>query len=287
MWIAGANGTATLTRVYPGPADFLADRAGLERAIAAAQVDLGETRVACPAGVLPVVLGAGAPAHFFHEVYGHPMEGDVVARGESYLAARRGCAIGPELLTVVDDPRHPGAPAGQAVDDEGRETRQVTLIDRGRVGEPLLDDESARRLGLPANGHARRMSFRYGTLPRLTHVRVAGREGTETDLVGSIAHGVLIRWLRLRHLNSVNGVFSFFLDDAREIRYGVVGPPLAPGLLIGDGLSAAAAVDGVAAADDGEPCGVSGCGKLDQGPLIVSFEQPAIRFSGVRVQPWR
>lgn len=287
MWIAGTHGTATVTRAYPGPAELFAGQAGLERAIGRAVADLDRPRVACPAGVLPVVLGAGAPAHFFHEVYGHPMEGDVIARGESYLAARRGQAIAGDLLTVVDDPRHPDAPAGQIVDDEGREARAVTLIDRGRVGEPLLDHESARRLGLPANGHARRMSFRYGTLPRLTHVRVAGHEGTEADLVGSIEHGVLVRWLRLRHLSSVNGAFSFFLDDAREIRGGEVGAPLAPGLLLGDGLSAAAAIDGVAAADDGEPCGVSGCGKLDQGPLVVSFQQPAVRFASARVRPWR
>jgi TldD protein len=287
MWIAGPSRTVTLARVYPGPADFLADRAGLERAIAAAVENLGRVRVTCPDGVLPVVLGAGAPAHFFHEVYGHPMEGDVVARGESYLAARRGRAIAGELLTLVDDPRHPGAPAGQVVDDEGRQTRPVTLIDRGRVGEPLLDQESARRLGLAPNGHARRMSFRFCTLPRLTHVRVAGHDGTEAGLVGSIEHGVLVRWLRLRHLNALTGAFSFYLDDAREIRSGEVGAPLTPGLLLGDGLSAAAAVDGVASGDGGEPCGVSGCGKLDQGPLIVSFQQPAVRFSAARVRPWR
>jgi TldD protein len=287
MWIGGASGTSTLARVYPGPAEFLADRAGLELAIGAAVADLGRPRVACPDGVLPVVLGAGAPAHFFHEVYGHPMEGDVIARGESYLAVRRGRAIARELLTVVDDPRHPGAPAGQAIDDEGRETRSVALIDRGRVGEPLVDEESARRLRLAPNGHARRMSYRYGTLPRLTHLRVAGHDGTEADLVSAIEHGVLVRRLRLRHLNSLNGAFSFFLDDAREIRSGEVGAPLTHGLLTGDGLAAAASIDGVAAGGGGEPCGVSGCGKLDQGPLIVSFEQPAIRFSAGRIQPWR
>jgi TldD protein len=285
--ITGPERTTILARLYPGPAEFLADGPALERAIAETVGDLGRRRVACPDAALPVVLAAGAPAHFFHEVYGHPMEGDVVARGGSYLAALRGRPIAEELLTVVDDPLRPGAPAGQAVDDEGQPARPVTLLDRGRVGEPLLHRASAARLGLPGNGHARRLSFRYGTLPRLTHVEVAGHAGRAADLVAPIGHGVLVRSLRLRHLNALTGEFSCYLDDAREIRTGEVGPPLEPGLLVGNGLSAAAAVDAVAAGAEGEPWGISGCGKLDQGPVTVSFQQPAVRLTSARVLPWR
>ena len=287
LWIVGPSSTATLARVYPGSAEFLADRPRLEREVAVAARELGEQRVECPDGAMPVVLGAGTPALFFHEVYGHPLEGDAVARGGSYLAALGGRAIGDELLTVVDDPLHPDAPAGQAVDDEGQPARPVRLLDRGRVGEPVLHRASADRLGLPPNGHARRFNFRFGTLPRLTHVQVAGHAGTAADLVAPIARGVLVRSLRLRHLNAVTGAFSCYLDDAREIWDGQVGRALAPGVLLGDGLSAAAAVDAVAAGPEDEPCGITGCGKLDQGPLVVSFQQPAVRLSAALVRPWR
>ena len=287
LWITGAAATATLARVYPGRAKFLADVPHLERAVAEAARDLGRPRAECADGILPVVLAAGAPALFFHEVYGHALEGDVVAGGGSYLGPLRGRAIAHELLTVVDDPLHPDAPAGLPVDDEGRPSRSVALIDRGVVGEPLLHEASARQLGLPTNGHARRFNFRFGTLPRLTHVEVAGQAGAAADLVAPIARGVLVRSLRLRHLNTVTGAFSCYLDDAREIRAGEVGPALTPGLLVGDGLSAAAAVDAVAAGPGDEPCGITGCGKLDQGPLVVSFQQPAVRLSAAEVRPWR
>ncbi|WNZ63831.1 hypothetical protein QEG98_09115 [Myxococcus sp. MxC21-1] len=44
--------------------------------------------VPCPRDVLPIVFPPGAASGcFFHEVCGHPLEGDVVARGGSY---RRG-----------------------------------------------------------------------------------------------------------------------------------------------------------------------------------------------------
>ncbi len=134
-----------MARVYPRSEDLLADEAPLRSAVVEAVEDLGRERVDCPEGVLPVVLAAGAPAHFFHEVYGHPLEGDVVARGGTYLGGLRGRAIAEELLTVVDDPLHPGAPAGHAVDDEGETPRAVPLLDRGR--EPRRVD-ARRRPGL-------------------------------------------------------------------------------------------------------------------------------------------
>src|SRR5207247_2307121 len=146
------------------------------------------------------------------------------------LAGLRGRPIAEELLTVVDDPLRPGSPAGHAVDDEGQPARPVTLLDRSRVGEPLLHRASADRLRLSPNGHARRFSFRFCTLPRLTHVEVLGHEGAVADLVAPVAQGVLVRSLRLRHLNAMTGAFSCYLDDAREIRAGEVGPPLTPGL---------------------------------------------------------
>ncbi len=114
-----------------------------------------------------------------------------------------------------------------------------------------------------------------------------GGAGTAADLIGPIARGLLVRSLRLRHLNAATGEFTCHLEGARLIRAGEVGPAVGPGLLVGAGLDAAAAVDGVAADAEGEPPGSSGCGKLDQGPLVVSFQQPAVRLSAVEVRPWR
>ncbi|HLL82823.1 MAG TPA: metallopeptidase TldD-related protein, partial [Longimicrobium sp.] len=61
--------------------------------------------VPCPEGELPVVFPPGAASgSFFHEVCGHPLEGDVVARRGSYLALRLGQRVAEEFVTVRDDP---------------------------------------------------------------------------------------------------------------------------------------------------------------------------------------
>ncbi|MFP2910308.1 metallopeptidase TldD-related protein, partial [Pyxidicoccus sp. 3LFB2] len=76
--------------------------------------------VPCPSASLPVVFPPGAAsACFFHEVCGHPLEGDVVARGGSYLARRLGQRVAGEHLSVSDDPTDGHGALAFAWDDEG------------------------------------------------------------------------------------------------------------------------------------------------------------------------
>lgn len=239
-----------------------------------------------PREVLTVVLPPGADAGvLFHEVCGHPLEGDVVARGASYLASRLGQPVGSEWLSVVDDPlRGPGT-AGYQVDDEGVTARKALLVNRGRVEEPLLDGASARRLGREPNGHARRVSWRHHALPRMSHTAVEPHAGHFEDIVGEVGRGLLVRGLSPRHVNLMTGEFSFHVDEAREIRDGQVGAFIGPALLRGDGLRVLAGIDAVGA-DRAEFFGLKGCGKLDHGALPVSFGNPTLRIQGLEVTPW-
>ena len=51
------------------------------------------TAVAAPAGMLPVVLGAGWPGVLLHEAVGHGMEGDVNRRGNSVFSGQMGLSL--------------------------------------------------------------------------------------------------------------------------------------------------------------------------------------------------
>lgn len=48
------------------------------------------TAVAAPAGMLPVVLGAGWPGVLLHEAVGHGLEGDFNRRGTSVFSGHMG-----------------------------------------------------------------------------------------------------------------------------------------------------------------------------------------------------
>ncbi|MBU8894120.1 TldD/PmbA family protein [Corallococcus sp. M34] len=241
----------------------------------------------CPTGALPVVFPPGAASgSFFHEVCGHPLEGDVVARGGSYLASRLGQRVAAEHVSVSDDPTDGDGALGFTWDDEGHAARAVPLLRAGVVGTPLFDARSASALGHAPNGHGRRVSFRHAPLPRMAHTRVEPHAGDLDSLLADIGHGLLVQHLNPRHMNMLTGDFSFYMTEAREIRDGRPGRRVSPGILRGNGLEALAAIDAVGA-DSRNLFATRGCRKLDHGPLPVSFGQPTVRFRQLTVHPWR
>ncbi|MGA9525289.1 MAG: TldD/PmbA family protein, partial [Myxococcaceae bacterium] len=166
----------------------------------------GMPPVECPSEMLPVVFPPGAASgSFFHELCGHPLEGDVVVRGGSYLARRRGERVAADFVTIRDNPCAAPEVVTFARDDEGIAARPAVLIDAGRIAEPILDLESAAALGLSSNGHARRVSFRHRALPRMTHTEVAPHSGTLEQLVASVERGLLIQHITPRHMDLLSG----------------------------------------------------------------------------------
>lgn len=242
----------------------------------------------CPEGDLPVVFPPGAASgSFFHEVCGHPLEGDVVARRGSYLALRLGERVAEEFVTVTDDPTEGNSSLHYAFDDEGQPARGTALVERGVVGQPMLSRATARILGQETNGHGRRVSFRHYPLPRMTHTGVAaGPHGTLEQLLAPVGRGLLVQHLVPRHMNLLSGDFSFFILEAREIRDGSLGPLIGPGVLSGNGLQALRDIEAVGG-DRRNLFATRGCRKLDHGPLAVSFTQPSVRFRQLRITPAR
>ena len=277
--------SALRTYDFPSRRHLLDDRAGLEEKIGKMVAIAREKcmRVACPKGKRTILLApGGSPAQFFHEVCGHALEGDIVSHQASYCNPLLGQRVAEDFVTVLDDPAHPHASASYRVDDEGIPAQTVALISRGIVCEPLLDTYHARLLQRSSNGHGRRLNFRYSALPRLNHVVLQPQRGKLEELAESVSQGALVLDMSLRHLNTMTGNFSFYIREAREIRNGEIGAFLAPGILQGNALEALRAIDAVGA--DVQPGG-SGCGKLDQGPLYLSFSQPSLRFKYLWIEP--
>lgn len=290
-FLATADGTAEVWRcaAWPDGAGLLAALPELESRVEGMVrlLQEGTPTVPCPTGELPVVFPPGAAsACFFHEVCGHPLEGDVVARGGSYLASRLGQRVAEPFVSISDDPTDGRGALAYACDDEGHPAQAVPLLRAGVVGSPLLDAQSAGRLGRAPNGHGRRTGFRHPPLPRMAHTRVEPHQGDLESLLAGIPHGLLVRHLTPRHMNLLSGDFSFYVVEAQEIREGRPGKLVSPGILSGNGLRALADIDAIGA-DLQNLFATRGCRKQDHGPLPVSFGQPAVRFRQLQLQPWR
>ncbi len=284
----GATTDVWRSSAFPDVAHLRAALPSLESLVDGLVRELRETTpgVPCPTGTLPIIFPPGAAsACFFHEVCGHPLEGDVVARGGSYLARRLGQRVAGPWLSVSDDPTDGHGALAFAWDDEGHPAQAVPLLRDGIVGSPMLDARSAVTLGRAPNGHGRRVDFRHPPLPRMAHTRVEPHEGGLESLLAGVPHGLLVQHLTPRHMDLLSGDFSFYIVEAREVRDGRPGRRVSPGILGGNGLEALASIDAVGA-DARNLFATRGCRKLDHGPLPVSFGQPAVRFRGLHVRPW-
>lgn len=236
------------------------------------------------AGDWPVILAPGQCGLFFHEICGHPLEGDVVASGTSYLGSRIGSRVGPACLSLRDHVGSPRCIPAYAVDDEGAAPVPVRLIEAGVVTEPIVDGASAAALGRPANGHGRRVDYLHRAIPRQTHTAVAPDAGDAASLAAGIRYGLLVQRLRLRHLSTGTGEFSFYVTEGRVVRHGEIGAPVRQCAIRGGGLAALERIEAVGA-DTAGFFGSGGCNKVDQGPLFVSFEGPSVRIGSMRVDP--
>jgi TldD protein len=114
----------------------------------------------------PAILRNRASAVFFHEIFGHRIEGHrqkLSDEGQTFTR-RVGEAVLPSFLTVVDDPSAPRLGKQDLngfypFDDEGVPSRRVTLVENGVLKEFLMSRSPLT--GFPhSNGHGRRQPGR-------------------------------------------------------------------------------------------------------------------------------
>jgi len=157
-------GLSVYDYVDGGSTARLPDQARVEamaRAVAERTVALRHAPVIEP-WTGPAILKGRAAGVFFHEIFGHRIEGHRQKdEDEGQTFTRRvGQPILPPFLSVIDDPTQAQL-AGEdlnghyAVDDEGVAAERVTLVDKGVLQNFLMS--RAPVAGFPrSNGHGRR-----------------------------------------------------------------------------------------------------------------------------------
>jgi len=110
----------------------------------------------------PAVLEGRAAGVFFHEIFGHRLEGHRQkddAEGQTFTE-RLGKSVLPKFLDVADDPTiamldgHPLS-GHYFVDDEGVTARRTVLVEKGKLKTFLLGRSPVKPF-LHSNGHGRR-----------------------------------------------------------------------------------------------------------------------------------
>ena len=270
----GARDAARLRVVHP-PAQVAARLAR--------SIDEAGHSAPAPSGEVPVVLAPGVGGLLFHEACGHALEGDRALRGRSALAGLLGERVGPEILTLVDDPTLDGLAGSRRHDDEGWPAAPTVLIDAGRVSAILLDRSTARLAGSAPTGSARRESYRDLPLPRMTNTFVRPGTASPEEVLREAARGLYIAELGPGWADTATGDFEFRVRRGYLVAGGRIVAPSGACVVSGNGVRALAGVRRVGVDLEFDP-GSGECGKEGQ-RARAAVGQPTVLVEGLSVRP--
>ncbi len=142
------------------------------------------------AGHYSVVLDPAAAGALMHRAVGHLARPALPGADPDVLPM--GTRIGPDFLTVEDDPTAEGLRPGWPADDEGVVPRRTTLIQNGVVVGHLHSRETAAAIGHGPTGHARAGTLRGAPHPRAANTYLAPGKGTPEELMSGVRLGLYI-----------------------------------------------------------------------------------------------
>jgi TldD protein len=235
--------------------------------------------VDAPSGRLPVVVGNGFGGVLLHEAVGHGLEADAIQKGASVYAGRIGDQLAAEFVTAYDDGSRPNEWGSDGIDDEGTPTRRTTILEDGRLTSYLYDVLRARRDGVESTGNGRRESFRHLPVPRMTNTFFAPGTATPEDLIGGVERGLYAVSFGGGQVEPATGDFVFGVSEGYLIEGGKVTAPVRGATLVGNGIEALAAIDGIA---DDLDIATGYCGKAGQS-VAAGVGQPHVRLRELTV----
>ncbi len=170
-----------------------------------------------------------------HEAFGHAVEGDLVARGESILAGRIGERVASGEVTVVDDPTVEGAFGSYPFDDEGVEARRTVLVRDGVLEGFLTDLNSSVELGLEPTGNGRVEAIGDHVQVRMSVTYVEPGDASKEELFEEAGDGaVLLVGSKGGQTDTVTGSFQFSAKLGYVIEGGEPSEPVKDVGLTGD-----------------------------------------------------
>ncbi len=237
--------------------------------------------IAAPAGMMPVVLGAGWPGVLLHEAVGHGLEGDFNRRGTSVFSGQMGELVASPLCTVVDDGTIAGRRGSLAIDDEGVPGQYNVLIENGILRNYIQDKLNARLMGVSPTGNARRESYAHLPMPRMTNTYMLAGDSTPEEIIASVEKGLYAPNFGGGQVDITSGKFVFSTSEAYLIENGKITSPVKGATLIGSGVEAMQQISMVGN-DLALDKGVGVCGKEGQS-VPVGVGQPTLKLDKLTV----
>ncbi|MEY4081258.1 MAG: hypothetical protein RL430_1688 [Actinomycetota bacterium] len=233
-----------------------------------------------PSGAMPVVIKQGSGGVLFHEACGHGLEADLVSKGASVYAGRRGDLVASPLVTLIDDGTMTREWGAIGIDDEGHASQRNVLIENGVLTDYMWDHIRSVKEGRAPSGNGRRQSYEHLPMVRMTNTFVLNGTDEPDDIVRATESGVYVAKLGGGSVNTATGDFVFGMTEAYLIENGEITEPLREGNLIGNGPQVLADIDMLG--NDFAMGNPGTCGKDGQG-VPVGDGQPTLRVKTMTI----
>ncbi|MFU2080780.1 metalloprotease TldD [Avibacterium endocarditidis] len=237
--------------------------------------------IPAPAGLMPVVLGAGWPGVLLHEAVGHGLEGDFNRKESSLFTGKVGELVTSPLCTIVDDGTLPNRRGSLTIDDEGVPSQCNVLIKDGILQGYMQDKMNAHLMGVAPTGNGRRESYAHLPMPRMTNTYMLAGKSKFDDLIASVDRGIFAPHFGGGQVDITSGKFVFSTSEAYLIENGKITKPVKGATLIGSGIDVMQNISMVADSVEIDH-GIGVCGKEGQS-VPVGVGQPALKIEEITV----
>jgi len=161
-----------------------------------------------PSGRYPAIMDATAFTDIIY-LLEQGLSAEMVLKGTTVFAGKKGLQVAPEIFTLVDDPFLEGGSNNATFDDEGVAKKKYTLIGSGVVEGYLHNSWSSRKMGIRSTGNAVRSSYKQQPVPGPSNLYIVPGERSLDKMIAQIDEGVYILNIMGMHTaDPISGDFS-------------------------------------------------------------------------------
>ncbi len=210
------------------------------------------------AGSYPVILNPDLSSVFIHEAFGHLSEADGIENNPEFREKLElGSKIGPDILTVIDDPGLKGKPGYYQYDDEGQRARKTELIKDGYLNGRLHSRETAAKFGEELSGNMKAVDCHFTPIIRMSNIFIAPGEAKPEKLFATVDDGYYL--VNSRGGQTTGDQFTFGAEYGYKIEKGEKKEMVRDINISGELFATLKRIDLIA--DDLEFSEIGGCGK--------------------------
>ena len=185
-------------------------------------LEWGEKIVPVESGKLPVIFTPKAALVLILPIISG-LNGKMVLKKISPLAAQKNKKLWSDLLTIYSDGTIDFAAGSAPFDDEGVEMKRVPLVEKGEIKNFYYDLQTAGMAGAESTGNGLRASLQSEPVPGISNLIMEKGKVSFKEMIKDISEGIVVdQVLGLGQGNIISGAFSNNVQLGYKIEKGKI-----------------------------------------------------------------